>query len=333
MDRYRRTPEEVEYLRLTEKSSSDWENRARTQLYKSKRCAKLSSLLSIRKILQEEQVLNLTDMLRNKKVQTALNQLMRIVKAEHIGENMMDITTCGAIAPYNHLLGGKLVSMLVCSPEVVKHYREKYAQHKRIISSSMKGAAVTKNPELVLLTTTSLYEVGSSQYNRIKIPIGEIGKGIEYKKLGLTEGFGTFHLSRDTLRLMELLIGTSQASGRVNSVFGEGPSPLLRKIREVLSLSGLPSDPVLNHKSRRIVYGIPLAENFREILTGRVSQPDYLLTGSDSDEVKCTRRIANYWIERWLLNRIENPRILKQVVQHTDSYHGARVLIASNSSK
>jgi len=39
---------------------------------------------------------------------------------------MMDITTCGAVAPYNHLLGGKLVSMLICSPEVVEYYKDKY---------------------------------------------------------------------------------------------------------------------------------------------------------------------------------------------------------------
>ena len=325
MDIYRKTPKEVEYLRLTEKSGADWENRSKTHLFKSKRCAKLSSLLSIRKTLQEVQILDFTSLLKNKKVRTVLNQLMRIVKAKHIGENMMDITTCGAVAPYNYLLGGKLVSMLVCSPEVVKHYKEKYTEHERIIASSMKGAAVRRNADLVLLTTTSLYEIGSSQYNRIKIPTGESDRHVEYKKLGLTEGFGTFHLSGDTLKLIELLIGTSQDSGRVNSVFGEGPSPLLRKIREALNLTGLPSDTVLNHKSRRIVYGISLAENFRDFLTGHTSKPNYMLTECGADEAKCTESIANYWKERWLLNRLENPRILEQVAQHTDSCHGARV--------
>lgn len=333
LDMYRQNPEEVKYLRSTEKSASDWENRAKTHLYKGKRCAKLAFLLSIRKTLQEESISGFPELLENKKLRTALNQMMRVVKAAHVGENMMDITTCGAIAPYNHLLGGKLVSMLVCSPEVVKHYEEKYSQQDRIIASSMKGTAVRRSPNLVLLTTTNLYETGSSQYNRIKIPFGEVGKGIEYKKLGLTEGFGTFHLSADTLKLMELLIGTAKVSERINSVFGEGPSPLLRKIREALSLAGLPSDTVLNHKSRRIVYGISLAENFREVLTGRASQPSYNLIESGLDEVKCTEKIANYWIERWLLKRMKNSDILEQVVQHTDSYHGARVLMVSDSSK
>ncbi len=325
LDIYRETPQEVEYLRATEKSGSDWENRAKTLLYKSKRCAKLSSLLSIRRTLQKETLLSLTDILDNKKSRTALQQLVRIVKAEYVGENMMDITTCGAIAPYNHLLGGKLVSMLVCSPEVGKHYKNKYAESERIIASSMKGAPVRRSSDLVLLTTTNLYEVGSSQYNRIKIPSGETNKKIEYKKLGLTEGFGTFHLSAETLKLIELLIGTAHTSERVHSVFGEGPSPLLRKIREALTLAGLPSDTVLNHKSRRIVYGISLAENFREILTGQASKPNYTLDNLGLNDPDCTERIATYWKERWLLNRLKNSHILEQVSKHTGSYHGARV--------
>lgn len=39
----------------------------------------------------------------------------------------------------------------------------------------MKGAAVTCPPNLVLLATTSLYGVGSSQYNRLRVPLKELG--------------------------------------------------------------------------------------------------------------------------------------------------------------
>ena len=42
----------------------------------------------------------------------------------------------------------------------------------------------------------------------------------------------------------------------------------MRKMREVLDLLGLSSDAFLKHGNRRIVYGIPLAENFRELLIG-----------------------------------------------------------------
>lgn len=327
---YRQTPTEAEFLRRTERPGADWSKRAETHLYKSKRCAKLASLLSIRRTLQEAQIFEHTDFFKSKKVQTAINQLIRFVKAEHVGENMMDITTCGAIAPYNHLLGGKLVSMLVCSPEVIEFYKKKYTLNERIIASSMKGSPVKRVANLVLLTTTSLYEVGASQYNRIKIPINEKGTEIKYHKLGLTEGFGTFHLSQETLSLMELLIDTSDR--RVNSVFGEGPSPLMRKIRGVLNLIGLPSHTILNHKSRRIVYGISLAENFREILTGLAHEPNYVqpITKSKHLLSEYTKEIADYWKERWFDKRIENSDILEQVAKHTGSDHGSRVKIISD---
>ena len=38
-----------------------------------------------------------------------------------------DLTICGAIPPYNEVLGGKLVAMLMMSPEVVAEYRRRDA--------------------------------------------------------------------------------------------------------------------------------------------------------------------------------------------------------------
>jgi hypothetical protein len=58
-----------------------------------------------------------------------------VVKAERIGIAMMDISICGAIAPYNSLLGGKLVSLLLCSPEVVKEYEARYGEQTSVIAS------------------------------------------------------------------------------------------------------------------------------------------------------------------------------------------------------
>ncbi|NTV79526.1 MAG: DUF4338 domain-containing protein [Clostridiales bacterium] len=51
-----------------------------------------------------------------------------------IGSNMMDIIVCGAIPPYNELLGGKLVSILACSPQVISDYTQRYK--KQIILES-----------------------------------------------------------------------------------------------------------------------------------------------------------------------------------------------------
>ena len=110
----------------------------------------------------------------------------------------------------------------------------------------MRGASVKRTAELVLLCTTSLYGSALNQYSRIKIPTTLIGgkenAAIEYKSLGVSEGFGSFHFSKDSLRMMAMLLGRSKDARKVNSIFGEGVNPLMRKIREGLSLLGLPAD-------------------------------------------------------------------------------------------
>ena len=82
---------------------------------------------------------------------------------------------CGAVQPYNAILGGKLVAMLAASPEIVVEYRHRYSAAQSEIASSMAGRPIVRTPVLVLLGTTSLYGVGSSQYNRIEIPCDRIG--------------------------------------------------------------------------------------------------------------------------------------------------------------
>jgi hypothetical protein len=84
---------------------------------------------------------------------------------------MMDIIVCGAVAPYGAILGGKLVSMLMCSPEVVQMYSKKYEKAQSIIASSMSGKGIIREPKLVLLNTTSLYGSNSSHTIGLKSPV------------------------------------------------------------------------------------------------------------------------------------------------------------------
>ena len=86
--------------------------------------------------------------------------------------------------------------------------------------------------------------------------------------LGRTAGYGSYHFSQNTMESLEPLLGQLQGGRRVNSIFGEGVNPKLRKVRGALDEVGLPSDALLQHGSPRLVYGIALARNFREILLG-----------------------------------------------------------------
>lgn len=174
------------------------------------------------------------------------------------------------------------------------------------------------------------YGVGSSQYNRVRIPTGEVGGDasaqVEYKELGLSEGYGSFHFGSQTLDLMNVMLARSKNGRRVNSIFGEGVNPLMRKIREALELVGLPSDPILRHGNRRVVYGVSLATNFGDVLLGLADRPKYLLP--QTMPARRTVLIAKFWRKRWLMLRISRPEILDALAKHTLTYpirHGARV--------
>ena len=311
-----------------------WQRRAETMLFRSKRCLQLAKLLTIRKAFQDHGFASfkkreIRKALQSAQVRIAIGQLIRLVKAEHVGIDMMDITVCGALAPYNLLLGGKLVCLLLGSPEIVKYYAHRYEQHPSIIASSMKGSPIFRRHNLVLLCTTSLYGSGSSQYNRIKVPAenfgGTPGEKFEYQKWGYSVGYGSFHFSQETMSWIKFLLGR-QGNRRVNSIFGEGVNPLMRKIREALDSVGFMSDELLCHGNERVVYGIPLASNYREVLLGLAKRPRYIVPQSE-DSVRTTM-ISDFWSRRWLLSRIQTAEILQRVSEQILTHpirHGARV--------
>ncbi|MEO8108880.1 MAG: Druantia anti-phage system protein DruA [Ginsengibacter sp.] len=312
-----------------------WSQRAETNLFKSKRATLLAELLGIKMMLNKYEFTKgtkkeLERCLENTDFRNAVERLARKAKSIHVGINMMDIIVAGSVAPYNHLLGGKLVCMMLTSPELTQYYNEKYGEYVSLIASSMSGKALVRKPQLVMLGTTSLYGVGSSQYNRIKIPVEEIGgkKGhkIEYKELGFSEGFGSFHFSSNTITLADAVAGRESGRKRVNSIFGEGANPLIRKLKDAMEHLELESNPILNHRNKRVVYGIALAENFGDVLLGLAERPKYLIP--QGKPKLQSELIGKYWIKRWLLNRIKNDEILEKVNMHSLSYpitHGARV--------
>jgi len=315
------------------KGSSDWRAQATTSLFRSKRADHLAGLLSIRRALRAHQMRTVDDVRRalaQSEVRDALRQLIRRIKSVHVGIDMMDLTVCGAVAPYNHVLGGKLVCMLLTSPEIVHRYARRYENQASVIASSMKGRAVKRHPRLVALFTTSLYAVGSSQYNRVKIPCEAIGgkatERIQYEELGHSEGYGSFHFSSSTISEINVLLSRRIEGRRVNSIFGEGVNPLMRKLREALEQTGFPADAILRHGMPRLVYAVKLASNAGDVLLGLTTRPRYLVPHDHFADR--SRMISTYWRTRWLSSRIKTAGILDAVAAHTLAYpvqHGARV--------
>ncbi|MGB4872300.1 MAG: Druantia anti-phage system protein DruA, partial [Candidatus Promineifilaceae bacterium] len=85
--------------------------------------------------------------------QMAVRTALHAEKSRYVGTSILEVNVCGAIPPYNHLLGGKLVALLMLSPRVVADYRQRYGGRESDIASRMKGEAVVKPAELVYVGT------------------------------------------------------------------------------------------------------------------------------------------------------------------------------------
>ncbi|MCY3680610.1 MAG: DUF4338 domain-containing protein [Gemmatimonadetes bacterium] len=209
----------------------------------------------------------------------------------------MDAYVIGALPPYNHLLGGKLVSYILASDEVRKIYRDKYKDRVTLISKR-------KSSNLVCLFTTSLYG-RSSQYNRLKYD-----NQLLYQPIGETRGYGTLHLTENTINLMRKYLDEKGIS--VGYKFGDGPSWRMRLIRVVGDLLGFNSDFLLKHSFKRKIYFVSLAKNSIEVLNGRTKRPQYYH--------RPKTKISEYWRVRWLNNRKKNPLIKKRVLDFDPKY-------------
>lgn len=322
--------------RLERPESEHWAARARTHLFRSKRALALASYLRARSVLnryfgQRPTAAKLVELVSTRDGIDVIRKILKKAKADRIGIAVADISVCGAVQPYNAILGGKLMAMLAASPEVVAGYRRRYLAAESEIASAMAGKPIVRTPNLVLLGTTSLYGVGSSQYNRIKIPCerlgGREGETIKYEELGHSKAFGTSQYSEETLEALSDLVQQSANGQRVNSIFGEGVSPKLRKVRQALDLLQFPSDALLRHHRRRIVYAVSLLRNLQEYLLGIDPNPDYFIP--NINDQAATEAVAGWWRERWLRGRIQSEAVLDEVARHTlvrPIHHGARVV-------
>lgn len=205
---------------------------------------------------------------------------------------LMDAYVIGAVPPYNLLLGGKLIAYILASNEIRKIYREKYENNITLIEKR-------KAKDLVGIFTTSLYG-RSSQYNRLKYQ-----DKLLYQPIGETKGYGTLHLTDETLQFMRKLL---QEKGIIiGNNFGDGPSWRMRVIRAAGDILGFDTDFLLNHSFKRKIYFVPLAKNTLEFLNGHTQKPNYYDYPM--------KDLVEFWKERWLSNRKKKLDIVHKVLQ------------------
>ena len=314
-----------------------WRIAAESPLFRSKRAAELARLLKIKRFLSDFKSINnrkkaLEKILKTSSGRVTVRNIIRYAKHRTVGTALAELTTCGAIEPYATILGGKLISLLMISPEVVREYKHRYQDQINVIASSMAGHIVQKENDLAFIATTSLYG-RPNQYTRLQIPSSVLGKQSEQKLrfeyLGKTKGQGTLHISKETIRIFHKYMIEIGKGRKVKYAFGEGGNAKLRIARDALEHLGFDSDDLLKHGSQRRYYGVKLIKNTKRYLLGIDASPKYLLPRSNTK--KSTEMIAQWWAKRWLskrLQRADKDNLYERLSSHTlirPIRHGARV--------
>lgn len=289
----------------------DWRAASEDLLFVRKRAELLAQLLSAKQTFRAAELLAkpetaLSQLLEAKSGQRAIDIVLTEFRKAGLSSRVVDVSICGAVAPYNELLGGKLVALLLASKEVRDHYAERYSGQVSVIASQMAGRAVSKPADLRVLTTTSLYGVGSSQYNRLVLRAAEhsgLEHDLRWDSIGKskTGGFGTLHLGADTAHALRQMAQSVHTSRRINNRFGEGTSPRLRQIREGLEALGVESDSILHHNTPRLFYACELGSDSRNSLMGMKGDEFHAASASS---------IAAAWRSRWLTSRARRPETL-----------------------
>ena len=295
--------------------SMDWRVASEDPLFLRKRAETLGQLLDAKRTFQSLSWSNGGNALLDALIQhpnglRTLSTALVELRKNGLSSQVADVSVCGAVAPYNSLLGGKLVALLMASQEVRDAYRNRYADQVSIISSQMAGRAIYRPAELKVLTTTSLYGNGSSQYNRLRLRAADfeaLDHDIEWRELAETAGYGTVHLGPTTVRVLRAVSERMYRARRINNRFGEGASPRLRQIREAVEALGIDATAVLHHATPRIFYGCELHPGAIEELVG--------LNPSSENRGHSASVIASLWRQRWLSKRIQNDGVLGSVAE------------------
>jgi len=184
----------------------------------------------------------------------------------------------GALPPYNDILGGKLVALLMTADVIRKKFQNKYANQKTLLKKRKLPA------RLLFITTTGAYGK-SSVYTRLKFKDNEVVKFIGY-----TQGSGTFHIPN---ALYEDLIDYLEKKGcDVRRGYGSGPSRKLRLIDQALQSLGFMSGAT--HGIQRAIYLFPLVKNLEDVIKTN-KRPMWV------HRTVC--ELTDFWKTRWSIPR------------------------------
>lgn len=184
----------------------------------------------------------------------------------------------GALPPYNSVLGGKLVGMLLTSDIVRKAFARKY-RGKETVMQKRKIPA-----KLLFVTTTGAFGK-SSVYNRLKFHDEQVAKFIGY-----TNGYGSFHIP-DSL-YGELISYLETLGKNISRGYGSGPSRKMRLIEQAMDALGIRNGT--SHGVKRAVYFFPMVSNIHEVISNN-AKPIW--------HKRPVKDLTDFWKQRWAVPR------------------------------
>jgi Domain of unknown function (DUF4338) len=196
---------------------------------------------------------------------------------------VMDAFVLGAVAPYNQLLAGKLMALLVTSAEVQQAYGDRYSGTTGRISGS------ANHSPLALVTTTSALG-RSSIYNRLRLDSRSVAHSVGY-----TTGSGDFQFANGLYDSLVAYARIHCSATAKHEKWGTGFRNRREVVKKTLTHLGL-GEALLYHGVRREVFVFPMGTNARDAL---VYGSDLEPFGESADE------LSDYWKARWLIPRAE----------------------------
>lgn len=203
----------------------------------------------------------------------------------HMGFVALEMSICGASPPFGPLRVGKLAATLAGSEEVVMAWgadRPLGAIAKEVYHQEVRETV--PNPGPLVVFTSGLFPGHSAQYNRV------VSGSTAWTKIGETSGYGSFHISPETVAAMRGLNDFVDGYEHITRTFGEGSGARFRSVGKALALLGLPD--FRKHETKRPLYALPLVDNPQAVLLGwepakRTPRPS-------------TQELADQWWTRWV---------------------------------
>lgn len=222
----------------------------------------------------------------------------------------VEMTICGALPPFNRLLGGKAVASMAAHPFVRSFVDRPFGVIARSLFDASTLSDLFPSNGALSVTTKGLFPQHSAQYTGVTIP-GATG-GLRLEKIGDTLGQTTSQLSDRTMRLaVRTLDGVDNRM--VSRVYGSGGGKRQRTLQQAALHLGLPARFVYAAISRP-VYEVQLASNIPMIVFAN-EEPKWLASAyePDLDPRAYESAALHLWRERWLpvaarrLRSVEHP--------------------------